>query len=98
MSTEYVYICFASTGEYSDRTEWTLHGYKTEQEAKDFVERVDATFKELWVQCLTSPKSRYTDHEKRYSLFEKGWFPECPELAEPDYTGFYFWYDTVEIR
>lgn len=94
--TEYVYICFASTGEYSDRSEWPLHGYKTEQEAKDFVTRADAAFKERWVQCNT--EDRYPDYERLYHLFEKGWFPECPELADPDYTGFYFWYNAVEVR
>ena len=92
-----VFICFASTGEYSDRQEWTLHGYRTEQEAKDFVMRADEKFRELWTQC--AGEGRWLcNYEAKERLFKPGWLPECPTLDEPDYTGFRFHYHPVEIK
>ena len=91
---EHVYICFASTGEYSDRTEFSLHGYKSEEEAKGFVTRSDALFRERWAKVLAATDQ----HEARFRQFAPGWHPECPTLDVPDYTDYSFWYEAVEIR
>lgn len=88
---ETVYICCASTGEYSDRTEFQLHGYRTEQEAQDFVTRSDQLFRERWAKVKG-------DYDERYLQFTAGWHPECPDLDVPDYTGYRFWYEAVEIK
>ena len=90
--TDIVYVCFASTGEYSDRTEFTLHCYRTEQEAKDFVIRSSQIFREKWQSVKDE------DYNKRLRLFQPGWHPDCPNLNAPDYTGYSFWYDPVEVK
>lgn len=95
---EYVYICYASTGEYSDRTEFALHGYRTESEAKAFVERSDALFDERWAKTLAASKDDGMQHKERCRQFATGWHPECPDLDVPDYTGYRFWYEAVEIK
>jgi hypothetical protein len=91
-----VYICFASTGEFSDRSEWPVHGYRTEQEAQDFVTRSGELFREKWVQC--GFHNGWGDYAARAELFAEGWHPDCPSLGEPDYAGFTFSYATVEIK
>lgn len=96
--TERVYICFASTGEYSDRTEFPLHGYKSEEEAKDFVKRSDAIFRERWEKVTAAAKGCLNEHKERCRQFAPGWHPECQTLDVPDYTGYSFWYEAVEIK
>lgn len=86
-----VYICFASTGEYSDRTEIMLHGYRTEKEAQDFVLCSQEHFNKRWVNVKD-------DYHNLEINFPKGWHPECPELDQPAYTGYRFWYEAVEIK
>lgn len=92
MIPQNVYICRASTGEYSDRTEFSLHGYFDEQQAKDFVARSDRLFLERWEKCCDG------NHKLRCKHFAPGWHPECPGLDVPDYTGYTFWYEAVEVR
>lgn len=96
--SEHVYICFASTGEYSDRTEFALHGYKNEEDAKGFVTRSDALFRKRWAKVLTATEDDGGQHKARCRQFAPGWHPECPKLDVPDYTGYSFWYEKVEIR
>lgn len=41
-----IYIVTGSTGEYSDRTEWTVRAFENEADAKAFVEMADAWARE----------------------------------------------------
>lgn len=93
MSDVTIFVCFVSTGEYSDRTEWSLHGYFSEDEAKGFVSRSDELHRKLWVDGGAED-----DYEKREELFQLGWNPEAPNLDCPDYTGFRFWYEPVVVK
>lgn len=96
--SEYVYICFASTGEYSDRYELALHGYKSEEDAKAFVERSDAMFRERWAKVRAASVYNQGEYLEKRKQFAPGWLPECPDLGVPDYTGYSFWYETVEVK
>lgn len=89
-----VYVCLASTGEYSDRVEFTLHGYWTEQAAKDFVARSDQLFRKRWEKVIHAED----EFRERHRQFGAGWNPECLDLGEPDYTGYRFWYTPVEVK
>ena len=98
MNTEIVYICYASTGEYSDRSEFALHGYRCEENAKAFVERSDKLFRERWKNVLAADKTDGLQYKERCRRFTPGWHPECPTLDVPDYTGYLFWYEAVEVK
>jgi len=89
--SDIVYICFSSTGIYEECWEEKLHGYYTEQEAKDFVDRSYELFEERWKKVKNIHK--ITNEE-----FPSGWHPECPTLSIPDFNGFTFWYEPVEMR
>lgn len=80
-----VYVVFGRTGEYSDREEWLVKAFTSENSAKELV--LKAT--EAAAKVRTSRESEYRV-QKGVNLFD-------PEMAM-DYTGTFYYYEPVELE
>ena len=83
-----VYVVVGSSGEYSDRTEWGVVAFISEDAAKDHVEKATKRAKEL-------EATRPTDWTKQADHFKSNEFD--PDM-KTDYTGTSYYYITVELR
>jgi hypothetical protein len=95
-----IYIVSGSTGEYSDRTDWMVCAYKSEDEAKRIVAEYDRIAKEIEVRCrLDEDDPLRLD---RYS-FNRWHGDDRPKWPHPDpdfsmdYTGTTYGYGEVEL-
>jgi hypothetical protein len=83
-----VYVVMGSTGEYSDRTEWPVKAFMSEDAAKDLVLRADRRAKEL------AHEVQGMDYSKRNEMFKANELD--PQIAI-DYTGTTYYYMAVEL-
>lgn len=83
-----VFIVLGRTGEYSDRTEWTVCAFLTEEEAKAEVEFLTAKRMEV---CGPG----YLDWDARNGIEEKMRVFD-PSFSE-DYTGTSWWMERVPV-
>jgi hypothetical protein len=80
-----VYTIFGSTGEYSDRNEWSVISYLDEERAKDHVVRASEKANEWEVVR----KNKFTNPPEKWNEYD-------PEM-QMDYTGTSYYYVTTEI-
>ena len=80
----HLWIVTGSTGEYSDRCEWTLCAYRTEEEAKRHVELAQAEADRI-------ERTR----ENRYNSGEPNKYDSRMQM---DYTGTSYHCEMVELR
>ena len=82
--SELIYVVFGTTGEYSDRTEWLIKAFTTEEAAKELVAKATQRANEL---IATAPN--------RYSIKEGS--NEFDPGMQVDYTGTSYFYEKVEL-
>lgn len=91
-----IYIVSGSTGEYSDRTDWMVRAYASEDEAKRVVEEYSAKAKEVEVRCdLPEDDPNHFDKSKRWRDDFKWPHPD-PDF-QMDYTGTSYAYGEIEL-
>ena len=97
------YTVMASTGEYSDRNEWTVAVYLNKDEAERHVELAQAHAREHG--CGYDDRCSYEDRDELSEVLEEGGI-ELRALygvrpgyrLSVDYTGIRFWCEEVPIR
>ena len=91
-----IYVVSGSTGEYSDRTDWMVRAYSSEEAAKAVVVEYDAAAKEIEARCrLEEDDPNYFDKYKRWDEDFK--WPHPDPSFQMDYTGTYYSYGEIEL-
>lgn len=75
-----------ATGEYSDRCEWQVAAYKTEDEAKKHVEKAAERFRELNLKYREDGYSKIPSGENEYDLY-----------MQVDYNGTRYYVEEVDL-
>lgn len=83
---EKIYVVYGSTGEYSDRGEWTVAAYSDEAHAKQHVEAATKRANEIEVLC---GGARHFDPDRYQNEYDKN--------MGMDYTGTSYYYGEVEF-
>ncbi len=85
-----IFIIFGTTGEYSDRSEWTVASYTDEDIAKGHVDAVEA-------EALA--KGLKYDNEKHCMAAERDnvKLDLDPSIGHVDYTGVSYYYEKVML-
>jgi hypothetical protein len=83
--------------------EWIVKAVKTEDAAKEFVTKSNEVYKAILVSANFVNYRGYPDvdkmsHAERELHFAPGWNPLAPNLDEPDYTGWRFYYEETELE
>src|SRR5579872_4341894 len=82
-----IYVVRGQTGEYSDRSEWTVKAFVHEAAAKKFV--VDCTEQGNELNSKHNGKLYRVDDTTKQTWLDPKFY--C------DYSGFNYWYDSVEL-
>lgn len=91
---KYVYVVRGSTGEYSDRSTWSVRAFLHELMAKDYVLFLDKKYNEA-ISCYSN-SSWHFDRKKLKDIEEK--MLKFDEQFMVDYTGTHYWYEQVELE
>jgi hypothetical protein len=84
-----IHVVMGSTGEYSDRSEWPVRAFASEEKAKELVASADRAAKELAVT------TQGMDWKKASELLKQNKLD--PDVMI-DYTGTTYYYMTVELE
>lgn len=87
-----VHLVVGATGEYSDRGEWMVAAFSTAEAAQAYIERLRNLY-----QQFPQERCGYQRPEEERGQLEKTMTVLDPSFSE-DYTGTYWYYDTVEWR
>ena len=90
-TTNSIYVVFGTTGEYSDRIEWVVKAFHTEEQAIEFVTNV--------TERKDKAEAPYNvNHYVPYNAIEK----VAKEIGDPnyhsDYTGTRYYYESVPLE
>lgn len=89
-----VWIVMGSTGEYSDRTDWNVDAWTTEEAAINRVANLDRLMLELGLSRLNH--SDYISREAESKKMKE--HPDGDPNFQRDYTGTSYSYSMVELR
>lgn len=87
-----IYIVSGSTGEWSDRTSWTVAAFSTEGAAQEYLKYLETTYR----QFPQENRGFYRGSEEMQAL-EKVMSSLDPGFYE-DYTGTYWYIDDVKWK
>lgn len=80
-----LYIVFGTTGEYSERDEWLVKAFKTEQEAQDFVLKAEQIADDIFYKR----ENKYREGKTEKHKLDKQFYMS--------YTGTKYYYEPVEL-
>lgn len=87
--SEKIWIVMGSTGEYSDRTEWTVDAWRSEKEAQDRVTFLEEKMQELGLTVAT-----YSDDQEAAIKVMRAHEPQF----DLDYTGTRYFLCDTELK
>lgn len=82
-----IYVVLGSSGEYSDRMEWLIKAYNSEEAAQEHVTAADTRFRE-WE--ATKPEHLYK--------IPPNWMGNLDPNCFSDYAGNHYWYTKTELE
>lgn len=89
-----IYVVEGSTGEWSDRTNWIVCAYESEDKAKEHVEKASEAARVLFIE-----------YEKRHDInqpsqWDSTWEPvsEWDPHIQMDYTGTFYTYTPCKLN
>lgn len=91
--TDTIYVVQGSTGEYSDRINWLVKAFRTEERARQFIRLLEYTRKQYTVEYF----SRYNSGQSKWESMEKAMTAIDPFYQE-DYTGTYYFCEEVKLE
>lgn len=88
--SEKIWMVGGTTGEYSDRTEWVVDAWRTEQEAQNRVKFLKARMQELGLTGGNRHSEKYRTAEKEMRKEDKAF--------QSDYTGTEYYLCELELK
>lgn len=87
-----IHLVCGSTGEYSDRHEWLVAAFSTAEAAQKYIDKL-----QLMYQQFPQNDRGYQREEEERDQLHRVMEVFDPNFSE-DYTGTYYWYDTVQWK
>jgi hypothetical protein len=89
--SEKIWMVGGTTGEYSDRTEWVVDAWRSEQEAKDRVQELTRLMQEIGV-----PRGGFMQYEERGPKEDE--MRKHDPAFQCDYTGSEYYICELELK